>query len=164
MIAPERKIKSLTFIVIFLLAVNVAMIIFFISNKPPEQNSTSKHQNMVATFLQNDIGFDDHQMGLYRKVKESDFENGRSVFQGLRNAKNNFYENIYREDVPDSILENSVALIGKNQEAVDMQMLKHFRNVRNICTEQQLPKFDSLFKNVIAKITAGRLRRHTDSH
>jgi hypothetical protein len=163
MIIPQKKIKSLTFIVIVLLAINIAMIIFFINNKPAEQNPPEKNQSIVATFLQNDIGFDEHQMELYKKVKESDFEKGRSIFHELRNAKNNFYENIYRKDVADSILEKSAAMIGKKQEAVDMQMLKHFRNVRSICTEQQLPKFDSLFKNVIEKITAGRFRRHTDS-
>ena len=63
----------------------------------------------------------------------------------------------------DSVLEKSAAMIGKNQEAVDMQMLKHFRNVRSICTERQLPKFDSLFKNVIEKFTTGRFRHHSDS-
>ena len=64
MITPERKIKTLTFIAVFLLAINIAMVIFFIYNRPAAQAHPSKNQSIVATFLQNDIGFDEHQMEL----------------------------------------------------------------------------------------------------
>ena len=70
-----------------------------------------------------------------------------------------FYENIYDNTTPDSLVNKSASFIGKKQKAVDLLMLKHFKNVRNLCTGQQLAKFDSLFKNVIAKITSGKFRK-----
>ncbi|MEP6595858.1 MAG: hypothetical protein ABJA71_07915 [Ginsengibacter sp.] len=154
-----KKIRSLTFIIAFLLVTNIVMILFFIFSKPCRRSSPAKDENMVATFLQNEIGFNEKQMSLYQKLKKDDFDKARPAFEALRHAKNTFYENIYDNSIPDSVVNKSAYFIGRKQKAVDMLMLKHFKNVRNLCTEQQLPKFDSLFKNVIAKITSGKFRR-----
>jgi len=103
--------------------------------------------------------FDEKQMDAYQMVRKKDFEKAQPMLQALSESKNNFYQNIHRDDVPDSLVKKSASVIGKKQIAVDMQMLQHFKNVRNLCTPEQLPKFDSLFKNVIAKITAGKFRK-----
>jgi len=159
MMTPEKKIRSLIFIIAFLLVTNIVMLLFFIFSKPCTPAERPKDENLVATFLKNEIAFDNQQMDLYQKVRKNDFDKARPSFEELRFAKNSFYQNIHKDDVPDSVIKNSAAVIGKKQIAVDMLMLKHFKNVRNLCTAQQLPKFDSLFKNVIAKITAGKKRK-----
>ena len=156
---PEKKIRSLTFIIAFLLVTNIVMLLFFILSKPCTRTERPKDENLVATFLKNEIAFDDQQMDLYQKIKKNDFDKARPSFEALRFAKNSFYQNIHEDDVPDSVIKKSADIIGKRQIAVDMLMLRHFKNVRNLCTEQQRPKFDSLFKNVIAKITSGKFKK-----
>ena len=155
----EKKIRSLTFIIAFLLVTNIAMLLFFIFSKPCTNSPKPKEENLVSTFLKDEIKFDDQQMDVYQQVRKKDFEKARPMLQALSESKNNFYQNIHHDDVPDSVVKKSVSVIGKKQIIVDMQMLQHFKNVRNICTPQQLPKFDSLFKTVIAKITAGKHRK-----
>jgi len=156
---PEKKIRSLIFIIAFLLLTNIAMLAFFIFSKPCTNIPKPKDENLVGTFLRNEMKFDEQQMDAYQMTRKKDFEKARPAFQALSESKNNFYENIYNDDVPDSLVKKSASVIGKRQIFVDMQMLQHFKNVRNLCTPQQLPKFDSLFKNVIAKITAGKFRK-----
>ena len=80
----------------------------------------------------------------------------------LKSAKNKFYENIYKDSVADSVVNKLALIIGEKQMAVDLHMLQHFKNLRGLCTLQQLPKFDSLFKHVVEKITVGRLKRHNN--
>jgi hypothetical protein len=159
MMTPGKKIQSLTFIIAFLLVTNSVMILFFIFSKPCKPVPPPKDENVVATFLQKELGFDEWQMNSYQKLKKDDFDRARPAFDELRHAKITFYENIYDNSVHDSLVNKSASFIGKKQKAVDLLMLKHFKNVRNLCTEQQLPKFDSLFKNVIAKITSGKFKK-----
>jgi protein CpxP len=155
----EKKIRSLILIIAFLIVTNIVMLLFFVFSKPCVHNPPPKDENLVATFLQNEIQFDEKQMDLYQNIRKNDFDKAKPAFEALRNAKNSFYQNIHKDDVPDSVIKKSASIIGKRQINVDMLMLKHFKNVRKLCTEQQLPKFDSLFKNVIAKITAGRFKK-----
>jgi hypothetical protein len=160
MIAPEKKIRPLIFIIALLLLTNIAMVLFFIFSKTPcDTSAQGKGQNLVATFLEKEIGFDERQMALYQKIKKDDFEKARPLFRALKNSKDSFYLFIYNSDAPDSLVKNSATVIGKNQVIVDIKMLEHFRRVRKICTEQQLVKFDSSFKNVISKITSGKKKR-----
>jgi protein CpxP len=159
MMTPEKKLRSLTFIIAFLLLTNISMVLFFVFSKPCCKTPPPKDENLVGTFLREEMKFDEKQLDLYQQIRKNDFEKARPLLQDLSESKNIFYQNIHRNDVPDSIIKKSARVIGKRQIAVDMQMLQHFRNVRSICTPQQLPKFDSTFKTVIAKITAGRLRR-----
>ena len=159
MMTTQKKIRSLAFIIAFLLVTNIVMLLFFIFSKPCTPVPPPKDENVVATFLQNDIGFDEQQMKSYQKLKKDDFDRARPAFDALRHAKITFYENIYDNTTPDSLVNKSASFIGKKQKAVDLLMLKHFKNVRNLCTGQQLAKFDSLFKNVIAKITSGKFRK-----
>jgi len=159
MITPEKKIRSLSFIIAFLLITNIVMLLFFVFSKPAASAPPSKDENLVATFLQNEMGFDEQQMALYQKVRKNDFDKARPSFKALKNSKDSFYLFIYNNDIPDSVIKNSASVIGKNQVIVDTKMLEHFRNVRKICMPQQLPKFDSLFKNIISKITSGRKKR-----
>jgi hypothetical protein len=48
--------------------------------------------------------------------------------------------------------------IGEKQSALDMQMFRNLKSIRNLCTPEQLPKFDSSIKTVVARMT-GRQRK-----
>lgn len=62
--------------------------------------------------------------------------------------------------MPDSLLQKSALVIGEKQVEVDLRMLQHFKNLRALCTPQQLPKFDLSFTNIVEKITSGKFRNN----
>lgn len=162
MIAPEKKIRSLILIIAFLLITNITLLLFLVSGRNSDNIATNRDLNIVGSFLKDSIGFDKKQMDMYQHFRKADFEKGKPVFDSIRAAKNRFYENIYSDSAADSTVNKSAADISKKQMAVDMHMLQHFRNLRSICTPKQLPKFDSLFKNIVEKVTLGRLKRHSN--
>ena len=55
------------------------------------------------------------------------------------------------------------AAISNKQAFLDVSMLQHFKNVRRLCKAEQLPKFDSLFKNVIQRFTHGKSAKKRDN-
>ncbi len=91
-------------------------------------------------------------------------EKAHPLFNALRSAKDSLYNLLYTTTAtPDSIVNTRAALIGERQMKLDRQMFTHFKTVRNICTPEQLPKFDSSFKSIVQKIT-GRFRRNDDKN
>lgn len=148
--------KSLVAIIIFLLVSNIAMLIFFLALG----NSTKKdhsRKDIIGNFLKKDIGFDQQQMDQYEKIHKDHREFMKPYFEGIRNAKDSFYS-LLSAPMNDSSLNSAGAPIGARQIELDISMFKHLSNVRNLCNKEQLPKFDSLFKNVISRIT-GHPRR-----
>ena len=155
----DKKTRSLIFIIVFLLITNISLLSFFIFSGNENSNAHGKSLNMVGTFLKDQIGFSDEQMNAYQKLKKDDFEKNKPFFDQLKSAKDSFYQNIYLSDVPDSFLQKSALVIGERQVAVDLRMLQHFKNLRDLCTPQQLPKFDLSFTNIVEKITSGKYRQ-----
>src|ERR1041385_7087941 len=111
MMTQEKKIRSLTFIIAFLLVTNIVMLLFFIFSKPCTRTAPPKEENLVVTFLKNEMAFDEQQMQLYQNIRKNDFDNARPSFEALRFAKNSFYQNIHKDNVPDSVIKKSAANI-----------------------------------------------------
>ena len=75
------------------------------------------------------------------------------LFDQLRKSKMDFYNLIYSSQVSDSSLNTAADLIAERQKKLDLQMFNHFKTVRNICTPDQLQKFDSTIKKVFIRMT-----------
>ena len=162
------KNRSLVSIIIFLLISNIAILIFFLGIKDGRKTSHGKDgRNTVAVFLQNDMGFNKERMDEYQKLREAQMKSVKPLFDSIRSAKENFYSLLYINNVSDSFINNAADsfinnaadVIGEKQMALDMQMFSHFKNIRNLCAPQELPKFDSLFKKVVEKMTSGRSKK-----
>lgn len=159
MMTAEKKIKSLIITIALLIITNIVLLLFLVFSKNDTHSSHQRDtRSVIETFLEDKIGFDKQQMVLYKNIREADFEKRAPIFDTLQSAKNAFYEIIYTDSIPDSVINTLTAVINKRQMAVDNHMLQYFKDVRRICTAEQLPKFDSSFKAVVEKITAVRFR------
>src|ERR1039457_4800487 len=139
---PESKNKSLVSIIIFLLITNVVMLIFFIVlNKPVQRNMRGRDQNGMSGMLQKDVGFTRDQL-----------DSIHILFDEVRKAKMNFYNLIYTPNVADSTLISAADEIAVRQKNLDLHMINHFKKVRNICSPDQVQKFDSSIKKIIARM------------
>ncbi|MCK7556416.1 hypothetical protein MKQ70_15890 [Chitinophaga sedimenti] len=76
----------------------------------------------------------------------------------MRAAKDSFYQQLYRDAVPDSVVSSYGDSIALKQKSIDMQVFRHFQQVRGLCTDEQRPRFDSLVNQVIRKMS-GPYRR-----
>lgn len=164
MITPEKRTRSLIYIIVFLFITNIVMLATFILNKDNRRVSRSADNNLVGSFLKTDLQFSETQMTAYEKLRKEHFDSAAPLFENIRTAKNNFYDNIYHDESPDSAINTLAAVIGEKQVAVDKHMLQYFKNIRALCTPAQLPRFDSSFKNVVEKITFRRLRKNSSNN
>ena len=152
---PITKSRSLVGIIIFLLVSNIAMLIFFLVLGNGPRKDHSAHKDLVGIFLKKDMGFDQHQMDEYDKLHKENMESMKPLFDSVHSAKENFYNQLAGNN-PDTVTKKSATAIGESQILIEMQMFKYFKNVRKLCTSDQLPKFDSSFSSVIAKMIHSR--------
>ena len=151
------KNKSLVSIIVFLLLTNIAMLIFFLFLSSTTGRGHGRDENFMPGILQKQVGFNDNQINAYKKVKEEQMHKMKPLFEDVRTAKDNFYK-LLPTNPSDSSLNASAAIIGQKQMALDIQMFQNLKSIRNLCTPEQVPKFDSSIKFVVARMT-GRGRK-----
>ena len=150
-----KKNKSLISIIIFLLVTNLAMLIFFVFlSGPPNRDSPNQNQGRFSKSLQKDVGFTKEQLDQYQALRKSNLETVRPLFNDVRNAKFALYDLLYLKSVSDSAIDDRADIIGTKQKQLDIQMFRHFERARKICTQEQLPKFDTAIKNLIIRMTS----------
>lgn len=155
-----KKIRSLIFVIAFLLITNIALLLFLLFSRNSEQNKAEPDKrSVVEVFLEDSIDFDKQQLAIYQNLRKDALEKGKPLFDSVKSAKRIFYQNIYSGNISDSVIKKLAGNIGESQIAVDKYMLQYFKSIRRICTPAQLPKFDSSFKTVVEKVTSGRSRR-----
>lgn len=148
------KYKALISIIIFLLITNFAMLLFFIIlDKPADKRSKERNENGMFSSLQHDVGFSNDQLDQYQALRTLQRKNVKPLFDKVRKSKIDFYGLLYVQNVSDSALAVDADSIAQTQKELDLQMFNHFKKVRNICTPDQLQKFDSTIKKVIIRMT-----------
>lgn len=158
------KNRSLISIIIILLISNIAILIFFLFLSGDKRAHTRDNRNGISTFLQKDMGFNKQQMDEYQKLREEHIKKAEPLFEDIRSSKNNFYNFLYTDSTPDSVVNKAAAVIGEKQITLDMQMFQHLKKVRTLCTPDELPKFDSLFKKIVERMTGGRFKKQQHTH
>lgn len=153
----SAKIKSLVTIIIFLLITNIAMLIFFLTaSKPADTREKNRDFNGMYNSLQSEVGFTKDQLDQYQVLRKEQRDKVRPLFNELRNAKKDFYKLIYSSANSDSLINADADSIARKQKDLDMQMFRYFKNIRSICTPEQLPKFDTTVTKEIGRMVGGR--------
>jgi periplasmic protein CpxP/Spy len=129
------------------------LVFFLVLNKPPQKDSHSRDQNGMSGTLQKEVGFSKDQLDSYQSVRKNHMDTLHVLFDELRKSKMDFYNLIYSSQVSDSSLNKAADVIAERQKALDLHMFSHFKMVRNICTPDQLQKFDSTIQKVFIRMT-----------
>jgi protein CpxP len=154
------KNKSLIFIIAVLLLTNIAVLGYFLwFKKSPRQEGPGRSPGIEAA-LQKEVGFNDQQIAQYKQLKEEQWKNFRPMFDDMHKAKDSLFNLLSYENVNDSVINTTADVIAQKQKAIDIRMFNHFRQVRSLCTPEQLPKYDSLIQRMMRKM--GRSHKEAD--
>lgn len=142
--------KILLFIIVILLVTNIGMLLFLLRMK----SSPAQQKRLGFTEkLKSQVGFTPQQMDEFEPKKKAFWKNMRERYEAIRQTKKNFYFQLYDPSIPDSTLESKAEVIGEQQKELDLFVIRHFKDVRRMCTPQQLPKYDSLLPALIDRMT-----------
>ncbi|MFV0605389.1 MAG: Spy/CpxP family protein refolding chaperone [Niabella sp.] len=151
MINTQSKYKTLITIIVLLLITNVAVLAFFLSaNKQKRGNKNKKHGFEVV--LQKEVGFNNEQVTQFIALKDSFWAKAKNEMDEQKKVKQRLFNLTKNDVVSDSainILADSIALY---QKQIELNSFQHFKATRKICTEEQLPAYDSLMTKIITKM------------
>lgn len=159
MIPQQNKSKVLISIIAILLIANIALVSFFLLKKDdrkPEKRMDRK--TVIGNFLKNEIGFNDVQMMQYDSLSNNHRKYMKTMFEASRNTKDRQFKELTASDFSDSVMNSIADQSAASQKSMELQMFGHLKQVRALCTPEQLPKFDSLFVKVLRKKGPDRKR------
>jgi hypothetical protein len=142
--------KILLLIIAILLITNIVLLVLYlrITPAPPELKRPGFTEK-----LKNEVGFTPEQMAVFEPKKKAFWNRMRQRFEEIKKTKEDFYYQMYDPKIPDSVLETKAEVIGEQQKELDLHVIRHFKDVRTLCTPEQLPKFDSLLPSIIKRMT-----------
>ena len=143
--------KILTIAVVLLLLTNIGLVAFMMLGKG--KKGGNKHQGNREPFemMVKELNMTEQQQKDYRQLKEAHFNNVRPLFDSIRAAKTAFYSLIKGGPVSDSLMNEYTAGISAKQAALEKVTFAHFRQVRNIFTAEQQPKYDSFLLKMMQR-------------
>ncbi len=148
--------KLLLFIIAILFLANVALLYFFFKGKEEVKPPSREHRG-ISGQLKNDVGFSDEQMKAYDLRREQHMNEMKGLFETMRQTKEQFFNTVKNPGATDSLVQSNASAIAGQQKAIDLRTHAYFSDLRKICTAEQLPKFDSLYQQVIKRmISMGR--------
>lgn len=148
--ASRNTYKALLLIILVLLISNIIVLYLFVFS--PER-SKARHPNPggregLATILKDSVSFTDQQVAQYNELRNTERTNLRTLFRQMRRIKGEFYAQT-TPPVADSVANSLADSIGITQKNIDLEMRRYFVKIREICTPEQLPAFDSVMSRVI---------------
>jgi periplasmic protein CpxP/Spy len=138
------KNKILILAIAALLITNIAMLVFFL-NKPDHKGFKRGRDAALTAFVQQDLGFSQQQMQQFDSLGKQHKEKVKQVMDTLRNKKEQVLKDLALAGFSDSALDVSASGSASGQKAMELLMLQHFKNIRNLCTPAQQSKFDTLY-------------------
>ena len=145
--------RYLLVLIAVLLAANIIGIGYFIANRPAK-NTSSNYDRKAAMvkYLKNDLGFTPSQLQAYDSLEEAHKLVMKPLYDSLRKEKEKRIRYIAGFAFEDSAINTAVAKTAVQQQLVETNMLKHVKNIRNLCTPAQQVVYDtSIYKMFVRK-------------
>ncbi len=154
--STTSKNKILLLAVVFLLLTNIAMLIFLLNMNHDKRGSHGRREGMMKEFLKNEIGFNPQQLQQYDSLSKQHREKVKTSFDEIKNSKTQQFKDLGASAFSDSAIIIAADKSASIQKQMEVKMITHFKEIRNLCTPEQQPKFDSLFYKVWNRKGEGR--------
>jgi hypothetical protein len=153
MMTKTTNSRYLLVLIAVLLAANIIGIGYFIANRPAK-NSSGNYDRKAAmiNYLKNDLGFTPVQLQAYDSLEEAHKLGMKPLLDTLRKEKEKRIRYIAGFGFEDSAINTALAKTAVKQQLVETNMLKHVKNIRNLCTPAQQVVYDTtIYKMFVRK-------------
>lgn len=149
----QPKSKVLIIIIGILLIANIAMLAFFIVTSKPKEYKKERTDRtaFVMDYLRNEVGFNPGQLARYDSLSKQHREQIKSTFKELSTERKDILSVLAAASFSDSAINTAANSLHDRQKVLELNMLKHVRDIRDICTEAQRPRFDTGFYKIFRK-------------
>jgi hypothetical protein len=146
--STQTKSKLYLLVIGILAIANIALLYFLLNgnHKPSKKKGGwAAHDAAARSFLQNDIGFNQQQLVQFDTLVKQHREKMKSIMDINKKEKEKQFKQLGNLAFADSAIVNAVKINAQNQSNIDMQLFEYLKNLREICTADQLTKYDTSY-------------------
>lgn len=159
----QPKNKMLVIIIAILLIANIATLSFFLLNRNERQKAgRTDRKGQITEFLKKNVGFSDEQLSRYDTLSRQHRSKMRMILDSLGPGREDIFRNVASQSFSDSAISAAAAAIADQQKAFETKMLRHLKDIRNICTPAQQQVFDTGFYKIISRRGDPKKDKKTD--
>ena len=148
----QPKSKVLVIIIGILLIANIVMLGFFITGGDHNQKRERSGKNSyVGEYLEKEVGFNANQLTRYDSLSKRHREQLKATFGELSAKRKKTFETLAAASFSDSAINNAANEMHGRQAVLELSQLRHLKEIREICTEDQLRRFDTGFYKIFGK-------------
>ncbi len=145
----SKKQRILVWLNVFLLVINISAFVTFLFMNSSSPESTHDERFSSDEFLKEELELDEDQ---YRQITAQNMKVFRA-YQALldRKCEINFelIDELSAISPSKEKMDSLLAMLGRLETSLKTQTVKHFTNVKEICTEEQQLKLDQLLREMM---------------
>lgn len=151
-----RRIRLLTGIIVFLVALNVGLLSWFFLRTDTHPHRSGRQHSQ--TFLADTLGFDDHQRQQLLELQQAYLRHVRPRQRQLRQARKAYFRLADSSFTVAQRRERAMAF-HQRSATVELMTLAHFDKVAVICTSAQRQVLNELLSKLPDRTSGGRMFR-----
>lgn len=141
--------KTLIIIIAILLIANIATVGLMLFGKGDPRPPVDDRKMAMRNYLKDSLKFSDAQLVQFDTIKSRHRDQVKAIFDSIRADKTAILKRLGNDGFPDSSLAGAAEAAAGQQKLVELQMLKHLKEVRMLCTPEQLKSFDTGFYKIM---------------
>ncbi len=98
-----------------------------------------------------ELNFNEEQQETYNALRSKHFDKMKSYSKRISELKKEIYSNVGEQEISETFLDSVVDLIALEEKNKDLEMYRHFRDVREICNDKQKAQLSKIIKDAIER-------------
>lgn len=139
-----KRNKTLTWLVVILIIVNVAVISFMWLNRPgesllpPPPPPQNRSAGDLVKFLRNELNLNERQVKEFNELRRNHFTAVSTHAKEMHQLKKSLMDNVFlgKEINADSLSKQ----IGRLQAKIELETYNHFNDLKEVCGKEQVEK------------------------
>jgi hypothetical protein len=135
-----------------LLFSNLALVGYLVFGKQSGRKPSQRQPRgeVFSNYVIKEVNFSEEQAVTFKQMMTEHIDRMRPIMMEVRKAKDSMFGYMRQSGAPsDSVLQKLADNIAQKQKMQELQSFSHFRQVRELCTEEQKPRFDSVIRKMI---------------
>jgi periplasmic protein CpxP/Spy len=149
------KNKWFLFLLGFLLLANITLLLSFFVFGEKSELKPHNAPPQGAGYLYKELSFTEDQKAKHKELKEAHFKNIKPLWEEIRITKDSLYKQLNNPSFDEAALQEMTNRLAEKNKLSDQLMFLYFRELRTICTPDQLAKFDTIVPQMVNKRGGG---------
>lgn len=137
-----KRNKTLILFIIILLTANV-ITLFLLFNK--DQKIAHNKNEAILHYLKQDIGFSSSQLKAYDSLFDNHKKMMKQSFESNASNRKKTFQWLAAQNFSDSAIKIAAEKNEDLGKVMSIYMMRHIKDIRTLCNEQQKSKFDTSF-------------------